>query len=1370
MALKLNPPGQLNFRTEGGQLAERWKAWKETMSLYLDLAMKANTEKERCQAILYIIGEEGRTIHRTWTFEEDERDKVNPLLEKFEEYCIPKTNVTLERYKFNTRTQHENEQIDEYLTELRKLSINCNFGQLENELLRDRIVVGVRSQTVKERMLRETDLTLGKALDICRAEEQSKTGIKIMDRKEKTEIDALQKRDPYKKNYSEKHTNQKQQRQPKTTSGRQRCQKCLLEHTPRSCPAFGKKCLSCGKFNHYAKACRNPTKPKKKLHEVEQLSSTSNSDDDQDEFLVSSLANATCKSEWNIVLNARGENLKAKVDTGAQANVMSKMVADKLQTKIDRSKVKLTSYSGDNIPVEGKTRIPCFYKDKKHWITFIVTSNEKAQTILGLQTSEDLGLVKRVDGLKAKSLDDLLTQYKDTFGELGKMNTTYHMRIDETVEPIVAGARKVPFSQKEKVQEELKRMAKLGVIAEEGDATDWVNPMIVVNKPNGKVRLCLDPQRLNSALKREYHQIPTVEEISTKMTGAKLYSKLDASSGFYQIPLDKDSSQLCTFATPFGRYRFLRMPFGISSAPEVYQKAMDKFFGDLEGVTCYIDDLCVWSTTIEEHIQRLETVFQRAQECGLKFNKTKCEFLKKEVTYLGHIFTQDGVQVDPRKVSAIQNMPTPQNRKDLLRFLGMVTYLNKFIPDMSAKTAPLRQLLEKDAEWQWTANHDKAFESLKESLMSSPTLRFFDVKKGATIECDASKDGLGAVLLQDGQPVAYASRSMSSAEQRYAQIEKETLAIVFSLERFHQYVYGRKVQVWTDHKPIVAIMKKPFNKCPARIQRFLLRMQLYDIEVAYKKGSEQVVSDTLSRATELDQNNTVNSEIPEKEVQAFVDSVVKTLHATPQKIKEIKKKQEEDKVLNKLREQIQEWPDSIKKTPKELRPFWTVREDITECDGILLKGDQIIIPEIMKSEILTLIHQGHMGIQLCQNRAKSAIFWPGMLREIEETVGKCSVCQRHRNAQQREPLLEYTVPNKPWTKIASDLFHFEGKDFLLVCDYYSKYFEVARLDETTSGKIIQHLKIIFARHGIPVYLVTDNGPQYASRTFKEFAQEWNIQHITTSPRFPRSNGFIERNVQTVKQLFKKAKECGDDPNISIMNYRATPKGDTGKSPAELLMGRKIRTQLPMITSNSRPNLTKQHVKSKIKTRYDQHSRSLPELSPGDFIRFRHDGLWEPAQVLSRAETPRSYIIKTKSGTLRRNRQQLLLNGETHHDLSLSTPIEEHQCPEDQQLLPVRPPDPHLHMPTRARDLQPTAPPEGTSSSVPRSTEASQPPITPAATPHSHLRNGVDNSFRHGDGTVPPSTTTTTTQPTPSRTSRYGRPLKSPTKLKSFYRY
>ena len=317
---------------------------------------------------------------------------------------------------------------------------------------------------------------------------------------------------------------------------------------------------------------------------------------------------------------------------------------------------------------------------------------------------------------------------------------------------------------------------------------------------------------------------------------------------FWQMPLDEESSYLTTFNTPFGRYRFTVVPFGMVFAQEVFHKTVHEKFHDIPGCETDIDDILIWGRTIDEHDLRLEQVLNRVQEINMTLSQEKCQFRQTEVTYLGERLTQEGVKQDGAKLKAIRDYVKPTNKQDVQRLLGMVNFIAKFAPKVSDVTAPLRELIKKNVAFHWLDTHDRAFEELKRVLTDSETLRYYNVTKGVTLQVDASQHGLGAALLQDDGPVAFASRAMNDTRKRYAQIEKELLAIVFGCKRFHQYVYGKTITVETDHKPLESIFRKPLSQAPSRLQKMLMQIQEYDINLVYKKGCEMYLADALSRA------------------------------------------------------------------------------------------------------------------------------------------------------------------------------------------------------------------------------------------------------------------------------------------------------------------------------------------------------------------------------------------------------------------------------------------------------------------------------------------------------------------------------------------
>jgi len=676
---------------------------------------------------------------------------------------------------------------------------------------------------------------------------------------------------------------------------------------------------------------------------------------------------------------------------------------------------------------------------------------------------------------------------------------------------------------------------------------------------------------------------------------------------------------------------------------------MNQLVEGLAGVEVIHDDFLIvgCGTTDEQaeedHDKNLRAFLNRARDRNLRLNAEKMKLKLTEVPYIGHVLTRDGLSVDPKKVEAIEKMPEPEDAKAVQRLVGTVNYLAKFVPHLSDILEPLRQLMSKDTEWSWLYTHQNAFNRMKKALTTAPVLQYYDVEKPVCIQCDASESGLGAGLLQEGLPVVYASRALTVTERNYAQIEKELLAIVFACERFDQYVYGReKVCVQSDHKPLEVIFQKPLGTAPIRLQRMMMRLQRYSLDVTYTRGSEMHIADTLSRAYIVGE--------PSIHAVTFTETdLTEGLSVSPRRLQELRVATTGDSVLQKLMQvTLKGWPSLKSEADFDVRAYYNVRQELTVQNGLVFKDGRIVVPFSLRKDIITTVHRSHQGIQGSIRLAKDAVYWPLMNQEITDYVSQCSVCNTHKPEQCKEPMTPHNVPDRPWAKVGADLFELHGQHYLLLVDYYSNYFELMRLTSSTRAKsVIDAMRSQFARHGIPEVLMSDNGPQFSCSEFRVFAESWDFEHITSSPRFPQSNGQVERAIATVKNLVNKATDDGSDVQVALLNFRNTVREGYSASPAQLLFGRRCRTLLPIQRKMLKPELPgdvsrdKKASKNAQCVQYNKSAHHLEPIAVGSAVRMKLPGqvtwtLGECTQKLSH----RSYVVRIDGQTYRRNRRAL----------------------------------------------------------------------------------------------------------------------------------
>ena len=422
-------------------------------------------------------------------------------------------------------------------------------------------------------------------------------------------------------------------------------------------------------------------------------------------------------------------------------------------------------------------------------------------------------------------------------------------------------------------------------------------------------------------------------------------------------------------------------------------------------------------------------------------------------------------------------------------------------------------------------------------MTKTPILKYFDPKLPTRTSSDASKLGLGATLEQchDGtwHPVAYASRSLTSAEQNYCQLEKETLSILFACERFHEYLYGRKFLVINDPQPVRSIFQKPLNKSPPRIQRFRLRLQKYDFDFQYVPGKQLHVADTLGRACLRE----ATPEISEQDMTYHIHSVISSLPTSADKLKQLQKETGKDQTLQVVKDHIMNgWPKSSSDLDPSVAPYYKIQNDLSYVHNLILKDQRIVVPTALRQEMKEILHTGHSGIERCKRRARDTLYWPGINAHMEDYVASCTTCLEFRNQQQKEKLIPHDIPSEVWSKVGTDLFYLRNKDYLIIADYNTKFFEISELPNTLATTVVSHTKNVFARFGIPKSVISDNGPQLTSQKYKLFSQQWDFIHNTSSPEYPQSNGLIERTIQTVKHSLKKAMVNNEDPAVAPLHY------------------------------------------------------------------------------------------------------------------------------------------------------------------------------------------------------------------------------------------
>ena len=728
-----------------------------------------------------------------------------------------------------------------------------------------------------------------------------------------------------------------------------------------------------------------------------------------------------------------------------------------------------------------------------------------------------------------------------------------------------------------------------------------------------------------------------------------MFSTLDLSAAFHQLELTEESKKYTTVNTHKGLYHFNKVPYGIASAPAIFQETMEKILNGIPRVAIFIDDVIISGTSVEEHNTILKQVLDRFREFGVRVRKEKCEVFKEQVTYLGFVINKEGKRPSASNVEAILNAPAPSSVSQLRSFLGTVNYYSSFIPNLSTLLKPLHRMLVKGMTWSWDDSAEMAFKKLKRILASDQVLTHYSSDLPLVLACDASQVGIGCVLshiLPNGEekPVAYASKTLSSSQRAYAQIEREALAIIYGIEKFHQFLFGRKFTLLTDHKALSIIFNSSRaipQMAAARLQRWAIKLSAFSFDVKYRNTNLHANCDGLSRLP-----------VQQTFLEANDATVFHVVDSLPVSAAEIRRETRKDKVLSQVLRWTQfGWPDRSNAddqhpespTNSKFRPYLSRSSELSCIQDVLLWGSRVIIPTKLRIRMLEELHSSHAGASKMKSLGRSYFWFPGMDKEIERIANECRDCAAVQKMPNASTVHPWEYPSAPWSRIHIDLAGpFMQNDFLILYDAGSKWGDVKILPDTSSHTVIKKLREIFSYFGIPEVVVSDNGPQFTSHEFDTFMKTNGIRHVKSAPWHPRTNGAAERFVQTFKMGMKK-----NNASIPLekrlcnflLSYRNQIHGATNASPAQLMFGRNLRNRLNLLYPDVRRDVeAKQHV--------EEASNSSPrkfEVGNEVWTRMYNAGpKWKLGKV-SKVTGPLSYVVRCDGVQMNRHIDQLKSN-------------------------------------------------------------------------------------------------------------------------------
>lgn len=753
--------------------------------------------------------------------------------------------------------------------------------------------------------------------------------------------------------------------------------------------------------------------------------------------------------------------------------------------------------------------------------------------------------------------------------------------------PVNIKPYRLPHSAKAEINSQIEKMLDEGII--ENSASAWNSPLLIVPKKSSddkkQWRVVVDFRRLNNITQDDIYPLPNIADILDQLGNSNYFSTIDLANGYHQIAMNPEDKTKTAFSTEKGHFHFTRMPFGLKGAPATFQRAMNYALTGLTGVKCfvYLDDVVIYGYDLQDHNKKICDVFNALRKFNLKLQPRKCFFLRKEINFLGHVITNNGIKPDPSKLFALQNYPRPKNAKEIKSFLGLGGYYRRFIEDFAKICEPLNALLRKNTQFKWDAFCEESFEKLKRYLMNPPILKYPDFTKTFCVTTDASDFAIGAILSQDydGQdlPIAFASRVLNTAERNYPTVEKELLAIVWAVKRFRPYVYGTKFVIKTDHKPLIWLNKT--SNPSTRLVRWRLELVEYNYEIIYKSGRSNCNADSLSRISlppEVETGVSLLSDInvmTRSHARAAAancsDPIVLNSHrgnSTPC----ISDKKNSSSDL--LRGQISPRSSYLDSNSIPLNNISKPNSDSRNTNN-LNNSDKIVVLTDEKdiSQIIKEFHDnpvgGHQGVARTFNRIKKYYRFSKMLSVIRKYINKCDSCQKNKIRKLTKCPMRITSTSKvTFEKVYMDVVgpmnpvSYNGYKYILTIEDDLSKFVVAIPMYDQEAKTVAKIFVtnFICIYGVPQSIHTDQGSNFMSALFTEVCKILRIKKLNSTAYHPQSNA-VERYHRSLGEYFRNF--CNKDPfswdewlPYACFTQNTTPHTMTNFMPYELVFGNK----------------------------------------------------------------------------------------------------------------------------------------------------------------------------------------------------------------------